>query len=550
VLKPRNTCSHSLGSREHERRRHRGDSERSGIRVKGKNEVMIDTSLPQQAIETKKITRKQRLSGTTLSRWSLPLILAFQTLLSWILLQNTAFQDEALYVYAGRQIWQQWLGGPPSLDHYSYYFSGYPYVYPIIGGGLDLLGGLELARSFSLVCMLLVTTCGYCVTKKLFNQKSAVFAAIFFVCQGPVLFLSRLATFDALCLCLLAIGTTLAVNSSLARRPWLALSVGPFVVLAFGAKYAALLFIPSVLAILVVCTFLKRGWKSMLVRGTLGVLSLLVVGTLTAIVVTHLDSYVLHALSATTTNREAILSATRLGLTEHVIQMVGLSFAVGLLGLACAGKKHLLIVLLFFGSALLIPGYHIYKAEQISLDKHLGYSMFFLMPVAGYALSSLSNSHNAFSSARHWLSGMAICLMLFLVATGEAQNMYSSWPTTSGLAYALNTQVRPAAGRYLAEQFEVSRYNLRENTYNWQWTGLDFFEYTDKQGRYYVGRDAYIKAINDGYFDLIQLNYGFNAQTAVVILQAIEQSKKYQLIDKIPYQDSYGSGYFWIWGKR
>src|SRR6266568_136090 len=526
-----------------------------GIHVKGKNEIMIntplpqrvDTPLPQQVIETRKITCKQQLRGITLSRWSLPLILAFQTLLSWILLQNTPFQDEALYVYAGRQIWQQWLGGPPSLDQYSYYFSGYPYVYPLIGGGLDLLGGIELARAFSLLCMLLVTTCGYYVTKKLFNQKSAVFAAIFFVCQGPVLFLSRLATFDPLCLCLLAVGTALAVNAGLAQRPWRALGIAPFLVLAFGAKYAALLFIPSVLAILVVCTLLKRGWIGMLVRGTLGVLSLLVVGASTVIVVTHLDHYVLHALAATTTNRQAILSATRLGLTEHVIQMVGLSFAVGLLGLACASKKHLLIILLFFGSALLIPGYHIYKAEEISLDKHLGYSMFFLMPVAGYALSSLSNFQGKFSPGRHWLSGMAICLMLFLVATGEAQNMYWAWPNTTELAYTLNTQVRPGAGRYLAEQFETSRYNLRGDTYNWQWTGLDFFEYTDKQGRYYSGTDAYIKAVNDGYFDLIQLNYGFNAQTALIILQAIQQSKKYQLIDKIPYQDSFGPGYFWIW---
>ncbi len=510
---------------------------------------MIETPLPQRVIETRKITRKQQLSGTTLSRWSLPLILAFQTLLSWILLQNTPFQDEALYVYAGRQIWQQWLGGPPSLDHYSYYFSGYPYVYPIIGGGLDLLGGLELARSFSLVCMLLVTTCGYYVTKKLFNQKSALFAAIFFVCQGPVLFLTRLATFDALCLCLLAMGTALAVKSSLARRPWLALGTGPLMVLAFGAKYAALLFIPSVLAIFVLCVLLKRGWISMVVRGTLGVLSLLVVGTLTAIVVTHFDHDVLHALSATTIDRSAILSAARLGLAEHVIQMVGLSFAVGLLGLAVAGKKHLLIALLFFGSALLIPAYHIYKAEQISLDKHLGYSMFFLMPVAGYALSSLSNFHSTFSHGHRWLSGVAICLMLFLLATGEAQNMYGSWPNTTQLAYALNSQVRPGAGRYLAEQFEVSRYNLRSDTYNWQWTGLDFFEYTDKQGHYYYGNDAYVKAINDGYFDLIQLNYGFDAQTALTILKAIEQSKKYALIDKIPYQDSYGPGYFWVWRK-
>jgi hypothetical protein len=155
-----------------------------------------------------------------------------------------------------------------------------------------------------------------------------------------------------------------------------------------------------------------------------------------------------------------------------------------------------------------------------------------------------------FSPGRYWLSGVAICLMLFLVGTGEAQNMYSSWPSTTQLAYVFNTQVRPGSGRYLAEQFEVSRYNLRGDTYTWQWSGLDFFEYTDKRGHYYFGNDAYVKAINDGYFDLIQLNYGYDIQTAILISHAIEHSKKYDLIDKIPYRDSYGTGYFWIWRKN
>src|SRR5256714_7510533 len=115
--------------------------------------------------------------------------------------------------------------------------------------------------------------------------------------------------------------------------------------------------------------------------------------------------------------------------------------------------------------------------------------MFFVMPVAGYALASLSGFRWAFSPGRYWLSGVAICLILFLIGTGEAQNMYSSWPSTTELAYALNTQVRPASGRYLAEQFEVSRYYLGNDTYTWQWTGPYFFEYTDKQGHYYLGND-------------------------------------------------------------
>jgi 4-amino-4-deoxy-L-arabinose transferase-like glycosyltransferase len=517
---------------------------------KGKDEIVIEASLSQQSVETKKITRKRLLRVVTMSRWSLPLILAFQALLSWALLQNTSFEDEALYVYAGNQIWQHWLHGLPMLDNYSYYFSGNPYAYPIIGGALDMVGGLELVRSFSLVCMLIVTACGYYVTKQLFDQKSAVFAALFFVCQGPVLFLSRLATYDPLCICLLALGTALAVNASLAQRPWRTLGIGPLLVLAFFAKYAALLFIPPVLAILAFSTLLRRGWISMLVRGTLGVLSLAVFGTLAAIVVIHFDPSMLHALVASTTNRIVTGVYSRLGLAEHVVALVGVSYVVGLAGLALTRKKHLLIALLFFGSALLVPAYHLYKAELISLDKHLGFSMFFVMPVAGYALTSLSGFRRAFSPGRYWLAGVAICLMLFLVGTGIAQFMYSGWPSTADLTYVFKTQVRPAGGRYLAEQFEVLRYNLEDDTYTWQWTGPYFFEYTDKQGHYYVGNEAYVKAINDGYFDLIELDYGNTIPLDLLIAQAIEQSKKYDLIDKIPTRDSYGTGYFWIWRKR
>jgi 4-amino-4-deoxy-L-arabinose transferase-like glycosyltransferase len=511
---------------------------------------VIELPSAQQSVEIKKVTRNRSLANMTLSRWSLPLILAFQSLFSWMLLQNTAFQDEGLYVYAGRQILQNWLWGQPLYDRYSYYFSGYPYVYPVIAGALDLLGGLELTRAFSLVCMLIVTACGYYVTRRLFNQKSAIFAALFLVCQGPVLFLGRLATYDPLCLCFLAVATALAVKAGQARRPWLALSIGPFLLLAFGAKYVALIFMPSIFAILALCALLKWGWISMLVRGSLAVFSLAVVAALAATLVIRFDPNMLHALGATTTDRLVIQVYSRSGLAIHVIEFVGLSYLVGLIVLAFMRKNQVLLVLLFFGSSLLIPTYHIYKAELVSLEKHLGFSMFFLMPLAGYALASLSGFQRRFSPGRYWLSGVAICLLLFLMGTRVAQEMYAKWAPTDRLAYVFSTQVRSAGGRYLAEQFEVSRYNLRAMTYNWQWVGLDFFEYKDKEGRYYLGNDAYVKAIQDGYFDLIQLNYGYNIQTAILVEETLEKSKKYELIDKIPYRNYYESGYFRVWRKQ
>ncbi len=509
-------------------------------------EIFLDHS--DQEVKIKQISRKQPFKTVTTSRWSLPLILLFQAVVSWLLLQNTAFQDEALYVYAGRQIVQHWLGAPAILDNYSFYFSGNPYVYPIIGGTLDMIGGLELARFFSLVCMLIVTTCGYYVTKRLFDEKSAIFAAIFFVCQAPVLFLSRLATYDPLCICLLALGAAIAIKTSYAKRPWIALLIGPTLVLSFFTKYAALLFIPSIIALLLLVTWIRLGWRATFVRGTLAIVSLILSAALALFIVIHYNPSMFHALTATTTDRQTEYVYARLSLVENILQLTGVSFLLGMMSLLFARKKDLLVALLLLGSALLVPAYHVYKAELISLAKHLGFSMFFVMPVAGCVLARLSGFRQRISSyGRYLFSGLAICLMLFLFLTPQATFMYQSWPPTNDLTHALKTLVRQGNGHYLAEQYEVSRYNLENETYNWQWVGLQFFQYTDKQGNYYFGNPAYVKAINDGYFDVIQLNYGYNAPTADVVANAIIQSHKYDLIEKIPYTDAYGTGYFWIW---
>src|SRR5579871_1215987 len=117
----------------------------------------------------KRITRSQVKASANLSSWPLVIILAMQALISIATLHNTAFQDEALYLYAGQQIFRHWMGGPVPLDRYAFYFSGYPDVYPAIGGILDMIGGLELARTYSLLCMIGVNIIIYYSTQKFFQ---------------------------------------------------------------------------------------------------------------------------------------------------------------------------------------------------------------------------------------------------------------------------------------------------------------------------------------------------------------------------------------------
>src|SRR6266704_5743178 len=126
--------------------------------------------------------------------------------------------------------------------------------------------------------MLIVTTCVYFITMQLFDSKSALIAAFLFACEGSVLFLGRLATYDAFCLCLLALALMFSLRASKAASAQTLLAVGPLLVLAVAAKYAGLLFVPTVLALLAWWSWKHKGLKEMLARLRIALFSLVVPG--------------------------------------------------------------------------------------------------------------------------------------------------------------------------------------------------------------------------------------------------------------------------------
>ena len=70
---------------------------------------------------------------------------------------DTAFLDEAAYLWAGHLQWAHWLHGA-SVPPFSAYFSGAPVIYPPIAALADSIGGLAAARILSLIFTLLATT--------------------------------------------------------------------------------------------------------------------------------------------------------------------------------------------------------------------------------------------------------------------------------------------------------------------------------------------------------------------------------------------------------
>jgi hypothetical protein len=331
-------------------------------------------------MKTKKSTASYSGFYSMLFRLPVPLILLVQAITSILALRNTAFQDEALYLLAGREIFLSWMGKTTYLEPYGLYFSGYPSFYPVMGGVLDFLGGLEAARLFSLLCMLIVTT---------------------------------------------------------------------------------------VLALLAWWSWKHRGLEEMLVRLGIALFSLVVSGF---IVFINLDKQVLTGLSFTTTNRVSMNEAMPIQVMQHIVAMEGIFFGLGFLGLLLCGKKRLPTGLLLFGSALLVPLYHTYKGELVSLDKHLAFSMFFLAPLAGFVIASLAGLWQKRSVRLSWFTALALCLLAFPPGLQQARNLYEGWPSSTQLTTLLRPRVQLGIGHYLAEDFDVLRYYLKHETDIWQWS--------------------------------------------------------------------------------
>ena len=482
--------------------------------------------------------------------WPLALILCLQCVVSIATLRNTAFQDEALYLYAGRQILHNWNGGPVPLDDYASYFSGYPEFYPVIGGFLDMIGGLELARDFSVACMLGVTGAVYWITARLYDRPAAIFAAATYASTGVVLFVGRLATYDAMSLCLIALAAVLSVQVSMSKHPWTSLAVGPVLVLAILAKYAALLFVSPVLGILAVLSLVFIGWRRALVRLALTLASF---ALSLGIAYDTLNREALKGVISTTTNRAVSLKSPRMSLLIHVLHLGGVFYLIAFLGLLLIFRlqwRSRVLALILFGSSWLPPVYHIYKQEPVSLDKHIAYGLFFAAPLAGYALAWVSGYERQLSPSfyrGYWLAGVGVVMAVFALGLNQSRSLFSEWANTSGLTYGLDTQLRDGTGRLMVEDIEVARYDAMNITQPWQWGSLYYPYYVDHAGQQLYGDPALAQAVKDRYYNWVELSFNYIPGEAYFLAGQMAATKNYDLIAVIPFENSYGEGHFYLW---
>ncbi|MFG2869750.1 ArnT family glycosyltransferase [Streptomyces sp. NPDC048338] len=471
---------------------------------------------------------------TWVSRAALLAVLALQAALS-LRLSNTAFQDEALYLTAGHAELDHLFHGAPAPRHYAAYFSGSPQLYPVLAALVDSRFGLHGARLLSLCFMLGATGLLYSFTRRLFNERTGLAAAALFAVLQSTVVMGYFATYDAPAVFLLALAAWIVVRTARAAAPAVLLAA-PVMVLAVGVKYAAGLYLPTLVALALLTAWPGRGAKALL-RPLLLVAA---TGVLVALGIHGTD--LLAGVQQTTTDRDhgSDGAALLLGRSAEWGGLMFLTAVGGAVSYARHGRLHesptawrlggpgrrrrALLGLLLCATALLAPAYQVHLGTMVSLFKHVGFGLLFAAPMAGVGLTRLVGAH-----FRHPQLGIALWTAAVCLGISQADGRFGNWPDSTGMVRTIASEVNDR-GLYLSSTPEVPVYYLRDRTSPDRWRSVFGMDYTNPSGHWFTGDDAYRAAVRDGAFDLVVLDGFTNPRVDRVITESLRDNPHYRLL--------------------
>src|SRR5450755_59199 len=478
------------------------------------------------------------------ARWPLVVVLAVQAVLSLRLVRaDTAFQDEALYLWAGHREWAHVLHGGV-LPPFAAYFSGSPVIYPPVGALADSAGGLAGARVLSLVFMLGATALVWATASRLTGRRAAFFAAALFAVAAPTLHLGAFATYDALSVLLLGLAGWCAVRAGDRRDAtgWM-VAAGAALAAANATAYSSVLLDPVVVLLALAVARPRPGGKAAAVRAA----------TLATVTVTVLlagmligGSPYLRGISQTTIFRAGgtdPAGSVLAGAWSWTGLIAVLAVAGAVISYARREPAHRTWLLaLLAAAALAAPLEQAALHSTASLSKHVEFGLWFAVIAAGYA----ADQFIAAAPAR-WVPvtcaacAVALALPLSLGIT-QARALATAWPNSASFTAILAPLADHSTGRLLVEDPSIAEYYLRAGA-RWQrWSStrnivLPSGASTGGPASDVTGDgDAatFDRYIARGYFSLVALNF---ADTTPLDhrIRADLRAARYHIIQVVPY---------------
>jgi Dolichyl-phosphate-mannose-protein mannosyltransferase len=507
---------------------------------------------------------RRRGSGRRLPGW-LPLlaVLAVQAVLSLRLVgADTAFMDEATYLWAGHLQWAHWLHGTP-LPPFPIYFSGSPVIYPPLGALADSVGGLAGARILSLVFMLGATALLWSATGRLYGRRAAFFAAALFAVLGPTLHLGAFATYDALSVFLVALAAWCVIRAGDQGEGtgWM-VAAGASLAVANAAAYSSALFDVVVLA-LALLTALPAGGR--LAARRCATLLTVVVALVTAGLLIGGRSY-LTGIDQTTVARVAG-GASPLSVLTSAWSWTAVVVVLALAGVVVSWlqreeRRQTWLLAVVAAAALLGPLEQARLHTIASLNKHVGLGAWFAAIAAGYAVDRFIAAAPA-GRAQTVTTAAVVAALAFPVTLGASQSWEFStdWPNASSFIAIFRPLADHGGGHLLVEDASIARYYLPAGSQWQRWSStrnivLPSGANTGGPGSVGAGvTDAgdagvFRKYINAGYFSFVALNYADTTALDHQITAELRRSHHYRTIAVVPYGSEvppFGEGTYVIW---
>ena len=496
--------------------------------------------------------------------WPLVAVLIVQTILSLLLVRaDTAFEDEATYLWAGHLEWAHWLHGVP-IPPFPAYFSGAPVIYPPLGALADSVGGLAGARILSLVFMLGATTLLWSVTSKLYGRRAAFFAAALFAVLGPTLHLGAFATYDAMSVFLVALAAWCVVRPKEGQEAtgWM-VAAAVALALANAAAYSSLLFDPVVLLVALFTAFPKPGGK--IVARRIAILVIVLAVLLLAGLLIGGSSY-LGGFERTTLTRVPGASSALTVLTDAwswtgiIVVLAACGCIVSLVGRQGRAQTWLLAVLTI--AAVLGPLEQARLHTSTSLDKHVGLGAWFAAIAAGYAVDKFIAAASSERKARVFTCAACVVALIFPVALGARQSWEFStdWPNATGFVAIMRPLADNSKGRMLVEDPTIAEYYLPSGSQWQRWSstrnivlpsGASTGGPSAKAGVVGDGNAGeFAVFIEEGYFSLVALNYTDTTALDHQITTDLAHNHHYHRIAVVPYGTEVppiGLGTYIIW---
>ncbi|HEV8276748.1 MAG TPA: glycosyltransferase family 39 protein [Streptosporangiaceae bacterium] len=477
--------------------------------------------------------------------WPLLVVLVVQAVLSVRLVgADTAFQDEALYLWAGHLQWAHWLHGA-SVPPFPYYFSGAPVIYPPVGALADGVAGLAGARVLSLVFMLGATALVWATAGRLFGRRAAFFAAALFAVAGPTLHLGAFATYDALALLLVAVAAWCVVRAGGRGEAagWM-IAAGVALAVANAAAYSSALFDLFVLALAVLVAWPESGGRAAARRAA--TVLIVTAALLTAGVLVGGGSY-LAGIGRTTLARVPG-SASALAVLADSWSWAGLIFALAVSAVIISwarrdGRARTVLLAVLALAVVAGPVEQARLHTAASLNKHVGLGAWFAAIAAGYAIDRFIAAAPA-GRAGTVTAGACVAALTFPAVLGASQSWQFStdWPNATSFIAIFRPIAAHTTGPMLVEDPSIAAYYLGATQWRrWSSTrnivlpsGASTGNPTS-QGIVGDGNPAtFDRYIREHYFTLVALNFADTTPLDHQIRASLRRNH-YQPVQVIPY---------------